>query len=82
MEEKDRLSAWIDKRNFSINEMAAAIGDSYSSVYNIAKGDRPINEAFKYRFLITFGLEEAVPLFDDLAESIQKNRPEFKMVLA
>lgn len=82
MEEKDRLSRWMEKRNFSINEMATAIGDSYSNVYMIVRNERPVGDAFKYRFILSFGVDEAVSVFDDLAEAVRSGRVKTPSVMA
>lgn len=63
MTEKKRLMQWMQEKGFDTETLATATGDSYSSIYMMTKGDRPVNDAFKWRFSETFGWEEAQKVF-------------------
>lgn len=63
MNEAERLESWMKEKGFNISSLAEAIGDSYSTVWFIVKGERPVNDAFKWRFALRFGYDEATRLF-------------------
>lgn len=63
MNEKERLVQWMQERGFDTETLAAATGDSYSTVYMITKSDRRVNDAFKWRFTVAFGFDEAIAVF-------------------
>lgn len=64
MNEKERLNQWMEARGFDTKTLAAATGDSFSSIYMITKGNRDVNDAFKWRFALAFGWDEAIQIFD------------------
>lgn len=64
MNEKERLTQWMQEKGFDTDTLAAATGDSFSSIYMITKGDRRVNDAFKWRFAVAFGWECATQIFD------------------
>lgn len=64
MNEKERLTQWMQEKGFDTDTLAAATGDSFSSIYMITKGDRKVNDAFKWRFAVAFGWQEASQVFD------------------
>lgn len=69
MNEKERLIQWMREKGFDTETLAAATGDSYSSIYMLTKSDRPINDAFKWRFAVAFGWSEAVSVFQPIFAS-------------
>ena len=70
MTEKERLMQWMQEKGFDTESLATATGDSYSSIYMMTKGDRAVNDAFKWRFAETFGWEEAKSLFLPVANQV------------
>lgn len=68
MNESERLEAWMKDKGFNITSLSEAIGDSYSTVWFIVKGERPVNDAFKWRFAQRFGYDEATRLFTQPTE--------------
>ena len=63
MTEQERLMRWMQEKGFDTETLASATGDSYSNIYMMTKGGRPVNDAFKWRFAVTFGWHEAQALF-------------------
>lgn len=63
MTEQEILLHFMQERGFDFESLAAATGDSRSSIYMITRGGRPVNDAFKWRFAQAFGWEEAERLF-------------------
>jgi len=59
MTEAQRLEKWMEARGFSVGELAEATGDSYSTVYMMLSGKRPVGDAYKWRFAVHFGWREA-----------------------
>jgi len=70
MNEKERLNQWMQARGFDTKTLAAATGDSFSGIYMITKGDREVNDAFKWRFALAFGWDEATQVFDGRQTSV------------
>jgi hypothetical protein len=58
-----RLVEWVQEKNFDIDSLAAVTGDSYSNIYMMLRGKRPVNDSFKWRFASHFGWAEAERLF-------------------
>jgi hypothetical protein len=63
MTHQQALSQWMRDRGFDYQTLAEATGDSYSNIYMMARGLRPVNDAFKWRFAQQFGWDEAQTLF-------------------
>lgn len=61
--EKERLMEWMVGRGFDTASLADATGDTFSTVHMITKGNRPVSDAFKWRFGVAFGFDEAKSLF-------------------
>ena len=70
MSDSQRLTQWMQDRGFDFGSLAEATGDSYSSIYLMVKGQRPVNDAFKWRFAQRFGWAEAAQLFAKDAEAV------------
>lgn len=64
MKEKERLLRWMQERGFDTQTLADATGDTFSTIHMITKGDRRVNDAFKWRFAVAFGWDEAAKVFD------------------
>lgn len=64
MNETQRLKQWIDEHGFDVARLAEVTGDSYSNVYLMTTGRRPINDGFRWRFAVAFGWQEASHVFD------------------
>lgn len=69
--ERDRFVQWMKDRGLSTKAVADATGDTYSMVHMIVNGNRPLNDAFKWRFKVAFGDEEANDIFDVNHQSSQ-----------
>lgn len=63
MSDSERLTQWMQERDFDYGTLAEATGDTYSSIYMMARGQRSVSDAFKWRFALHFGWEEATRLF-------------------
>lgn len=70
MNESERLMEWMGAKGFDYNTLAAATGDNYSTVYMITRGGRRVNDAFKWRFTLAFGIEESRKVFDMVADLV------------
>lgn len=71
MTKQERLLQWMREKGFNMETLAQATGDSYSSIYMMTKGGRSLNDAFKWRFALAFGWEEASRIFDSASPSAE-----------
>jgi len=65
MGERKRLLAWLEKQKMPQAELARQLGFSEIYVWKISSGDKPITDAFKWRFAQTFGFDVAEQLFGE-----------------
>lgn len=63
LNESQRLTTWMHERGFDYRTLAEATGDDYSHIFLMAKGKRPVSDAFKWRFTLAFGWDEAERAF-------------------
>ena len=61
--DSERLNTWMRERGFNYRTLAEVTGDTYSLIYMMAKGQRDVNDAFKWRFASAFGWDEAQRVF-------------------
>lgn len=62
MTEINKLTAWMDKNNFTIKSLAAEIGVGYYGVYLVIHRQR-ISPGFRLRFTDRFGADLANDIF-------------------
>lgn len=65
MDDKERLVAWMTEKGYNYRTLAAATGDTISSINMMISGYRQINDAFKFRFWKVFGEEETQKVFGE-----------------
>jgi hypothetical protein len=65
MNEKQRLNKWMAANGLNYRSLAEATGDTYSNIHMMTKGDRAVNDAFKFRFWRTFGQEATILVFGE-----------------
>lgn len=70
MSERERFLQWMKDKGLDTKTVAEATGDTYSTVHMISKGDRPVSDAFKWRFRCAFGDQEASLVFDVTPEHV------------
>lgn len=58
-----RLKQWMDERGISNPQLAEHTGYDRTQVYRMVKGERPITDAFKWRFYVAFGKDDANTVF-------------------
>lgn len=70
MEPREKLKAWMDANGYTKVALAKALGLSYEYIYKIVKGknDKYMTDTFKYRFIASFGMDEALKVFDVTVE--------------
>lgn len=65
MTDLERLRAWMKAHELDYRAVAEATGDTKSTVNMILNGNRAINQAFKWRFGVAYGFDEACRVFVD-----------------
>lgn len=71
--ECESLERWAAAKGFDIDELAAVMDESYSTIYRMFKQQRPVNDAFKWRFAKAFGWDEAQNVFE--SQSLHESYP-------
>lgn len=71
MDERERLLQWMQEKGFSTSSLAESTGDAFSNIHMMLKGDRKLNDAFKWRFAVAFGWDEAVTVFQPVNVTFQ-----------
>lgn len=74
MNDKQRLLQWMHDNGYSTRSLAAKIGVSHTGIHYMTSGDRPVSDAFKWRFKKVFGAE--------IADSLFPSKDEVKVIVA
>lgn len=82
MGEKERLVQWMQARGFTIESLAAATGDSYSSIYMMLRGGRELSDAFKWRFALAFGWSNVEQVFEPTPLIAPQSAPHKRRTMA
>lgn len=65
MSDKERLITWMNDNHITAAKLARATGDHRVTIHHMTRGDREINQAFKWRFGEAFGFDVAKQIFAD-----------------
>lgn len=63
MNDSERLLKWMRENKYSSRTLAAKIGVTHTGIHYMTGGNRPVSDAFKWRFQEVFGHEIADELF-------------------
>jgi transcriptional regulator with XRE-family HTH domain len=63
MSDKQRLRQWMEQNGYDYRSLAAATGDTRTSIHMMVYGNRSVNQAFMWRFANAFGFNEAKKVF-------------------
>lgn len=65
MTQRERLQAFLSENEMHYSELARAVGVSANYVYRILVGNRPVSDAFRYKFAERFGWRAAKDVLGD-----------------